>query len=407
MKKWLEKYDIITKALAILIAVVLWIYVVSVVDPVSERTISDIMPTYVGSEELLNTANLIVGNKADNLVDVRIKGTRQALAAVDEANVKVEVDISKTREAGTYELAYKVILPSGDVSVVNRDPDRLTVKMDKIVTATVPIRVAFEGNVADGYMAGESTTVPGSLSVLGLAEEINSISYAQVKIGKKDLNTSIHEQMEYAFYDANNKVLELTSIQTESETVEVSLPVYKTKTVPLTVELVEGGGAKEKNVTYEISPAEITIAGDEKTIDAMQSLTIGVVDLAKYSSDTKIPLKLTMPEGIQNISGESGAEVSVKFNGLYLKSIETSAIEIINIPSGYNIEPLTNSLAVLIRGSDEDIKRVLAKNVRVVVDLSGTALSSGQHTLTGSAAVDGIESVGAVGEYRVLVKVSK
>lgn len=407
MKKWLEKYNILTKALAVLIAVVLWIYVVSVVDPMGERTISDIMPTYVGSEELLNTANLIVGNRDENLVDVRLSGTRQALAAIDEANVKVEVDISKTREAGTYEMAYKVNIPSNDVSVVYRNPDRLMVKIDKIVTATVPVKVVFEGNVAEGYMTGDITTVPGSLSVLGLAEEVNQISYAKVIIGKKDLNTSIHEQMEYTFYNAKDKALELDSIQTESSTVVVSFPVLKTKKVPLAVELVEGGGAKEKNVSYEISPKEITVAGDEKTIDSLNELTIGVVDLAKYSKDSKIPLKLTMPEGVQNLSGEVDAEVNLKFSGLTLKNITTNAIEIINIPSGYKIEPLTNSLPVLVRGSEDSVKNILSKSVRVVVDLSGTVLSQGQHTLTGYAKVDGVENVGAVGEYKVLVKVSK
>ncbi|MBR5479626.1 MAG: hypothetical protein IKU84_05565 [Clostridia bacterium] len=408
MKKWLEKYNILTKALAVLIAVVLWIYVVSVVDPMGEITVSDVTPTYTGSEELLNTANLIVGNKAENLVDLRLAGTRQALSAIDETNIKVEVDISKTREAGVYELAYKVILPSNDVSVISRNPDRLSVKIDKIVTATVPIKVVLEGSVAEGYIAGEASTVPGALSVMGLAEDVSRISYAQVIIGKKDLNTSIHDFMEYTFFDAENKALDLKSVQTENSTVEVSFPVLKTKKVPLTVELVEGGGAKEKNVSYEITPADITIAGDEKTIDALNEVNVGAVYLSKYSNDAKIPFKLTMPEGVENMSGETNAEVSVKFNGLAMKNVETSAIEITNPPKGYEYDILTNSLTVLVRGDVRSITNVLPQNVRVVIDLSGsTVLSAGQHTLTGQAVVDGVENAGAVGEYRVLVRVSK
>ena len=407
MKKWFEKYDIFTKVLAVLIAAVLWIYVVSVVDPSGERTISDIVPTYVGSEELLNTANLIVGNKQDNLIDIKLSGSRASLAAIDEANIKVEVDISKTREVGTYELAYKVVLPSSDVSVISRKPDRLTVKIDKIVTATVPIKMVFEGSIAEGYISGESTVTPASLSVMGLAEEVNSISYAQVTIGKKDLNTSIREEKEYTFYDKNDKPLELKSIQTENSTVEVSYPILKTKTVPLAVEVVEGGGAKEKNVSYDISPSEITIAGDEKVIDAVNEITVGVLDLSKYTNDAKIPFKLTMPEDVQNTSGETSAEVTVKISGLSVRNVQTNSVEISNIPDGYKIEPVTNSLKVIVRGSEESVNKVLPENVRVVVDMSGTVLSQGQHTVTGYAVVDGVENVGAVGEYKVQIKVSK
>jgi len=407
VKKWFEKYDILTKVLAILIAVVLWVYVVSVVDPSGERTISGIVPTYLGSEELLNTSNLIVGNKQDNLIDIKLSGSRAALAAIDEANVKIEVDISKTREAGTYSLAYKVVLPSDDISVVNRKPDRLTVKIDKIVTATVPIKMVFEGSIADGYISGETTVTPSTLSVMGLAEEVNSISYAQVTIGKKDLNTSIREEKAYTFYDKNDKPLELKSVQTENSTVEVSYPVLKTKTVPLAVEIVEGGGAKEKNVSYEITPAEITIAGDEKVVDAINEITVGVVDLSKYTNDSKIPFKLIMPEDVQNMSGETAVEVELEVSGLSVKNIETTSIEISNIPDGYKIEPVTNRLKVLVRGNEESVNKTLPENVRVVVDLSGTILSQGQHTVTGYAVVSGIENVGAVGEYKVQIKVSK
>ena len=224
MKEWLKKHDILTRALALLIAVVLWVYVVTVVDPVGELEVRGIHPTYTGSEELQNALNLSVANEEDNLVNVRLSGKRRELAAINTDEVRVEVDISQIKAAGTYALSYRVILPSNDISVAHRDPNALSVRIDKIITKTVPVRVKFEGDIADGYMAGEIATVPSSLSVMGLAEEIDRISYAQVKIGKKNLNTSVYEQMSYDFYDARDRVLDLNSVKTENSTVEVSLP---------------------------------------------------------------------------------------------------------------------------------------------------------------------------------------
>lgn len=407
MKEWLKKYDVLTKALAVLISVVLWIYVVTVVDPVGELPISKISPTYTGSEQLLNTQNLIVGNADENTVSMRLTGKRRALATINPDDIKIEVDISKIVEPGTYTLSYKIVLPTGEVAVASRNPAQLEVKIDRIVTAAVPVKVVLEGSVAEGYIAGDATTVPSTLSVLGLAEEINSISYAQVKIGKKDLNTSIHQQMSYSFFDADGKELKLSSVQTENRTVEVMLPVLKTKTIPLDIDVVEGGGALEKNVNYAISPAEITIAGEEKVVDTMESLVVGVADLSKISDDTALDFKLTLPDGIRNMSGESEVSVSLSFGGLATKSINTNTIEIINIPRGYNIEPLTNSLSVLLRGSEDELNKILPQNVRAVVDLTSTVLTPGQHTLTARVTVDGNANVGAVGEYKINVKVSK
>ena len=171
--------------------------------------------------------------------------------------------------------------------------------------------------------------------------------------------------------------------------------------------LVEGGGALKKNVSYTIEPKEITVAGEEKTVDALQSLMVGVVDLSKISDNTTIPVKLTLPENVQNTSGETSANVKLEFNGLASRTVETSAIEITNIPAGYTIEPVTNSLNVLLRGPEESLNKVLPQNVRAVVDLSNTVLTPGQHTIVANVLIDGTADVGAVGEYKVVIRVSK
>lgn len=407
MREWLKKYDVITKALAVLISVVLWIYVVNVVDPTAEIEVRGIRPTYIGSEELLKAKSLIVSNEQENLITVKLSGKRRSLAAINKNDVHIEVDLSKIKEAGSYKLAYNVIVPASDVSVVNRNPDPLTIKMDKIVTATVPIHVKLEGSIAEGYMSGDITTVPSSLSVIGVADEINQISYAQVKIAKNDINTSIIEQMRYEFYNSKDRMLNLHSIKAENNTVEVSVPIFKLKDLPLSVEIVEGGGALKKNVNYTIEPKHISVAGDERTIDALQSLMVGVIDLSKISDNTKIPIKLTLPDNIKNTSGETTATVNIEFNGLDKKIIETSSIEITNIPMGYKIEPITNSISVMLRGPADSIAKVLPQNIRAVVDLTSTVLTPGQHTIVAKINIDGVNNVGAVGEYKVVVKVSR
>ena len=61
------------------------------------------------------------------------------------------------------------------------------------------------------------------------------------------------------------------------------LTVEKYKEIPLTLELKAGGGAKEKNVTVTLAPAYITISGPGAIVDAMDSLSIGTLDLASMT----------------------------------------------------------------------------------------------------------------------------
>lgn len=407
MKEWVKKHDVLNKALAFVIALLLWLYVVNVVNQTDSTNFKNIVPNYVGSEELMNTVNLMVTNQEESTVSVEIGGKRSALLNLAEEEIQVIVDISKCKEAGVYTLPYTVKLPSENLQLTKKSPAQLTVRLDKIVPANVPVRVSQEGSIAEGYMAAEVTLTPKILSITGLQDEVSQVSYARVRMTKKNMTTSVLEQMDYEFCDAEDNVLDLPSLRAETDTVEVSMPILKLRELPLAVEILEGGGAYNKNVNYTVEPATITVAGESVTVDALQSVVIGVADLSKIQESTTLTMQITLPENIKNISGETSAKVNVELSGLAKKTANTTSIEIINIPSGYSIEPVTNSLDVQIRGSEANLEQVLPQNIRAVVDLTATALSPGQHTINAAIIIDGAKEVGAVGEYKVVIRVNR
>lgn len=407
MRAWLKKYDILNRALSVLIALVLWFYVVNVLDPVTDVEIKEISPVFLGSDELMISKNLMVTNQDDYLVSVVISGKRNELVTVDNEDIRVDVDLSKLKGPGVYTLPYTVILPSDDIKVLRKHPAQLEVKLDRVSTAIIPVKIAIEGSVAEGYMTGEPTSIPSGVSITGLLQDIGKISYAQVKVKKTDINTTISEHMRFDFYDSDGKLLQLDSVEPESETVEVNIPVLKVVDVPLKVDIVEGGGARGQNLKYKIKPEFITIAGEERLVDALDSIKVGVLDLSKIGGSNKTDFVITLPENIRNISGEVSAEVEYSIIGLKSKVFRTSQIEIINIPAGYSIEPVTNSIDVNIRGTEDGLSKLLPDNIHAISDLTATILSPGRHTIPAHIEIQGVTGVGAVGEYRIVVNVKK
>ncbi|MBR5539381.1 MAG: hypothetical protein IKU61_05725, partial [Clostridia bacterium] len=102
MMDWLKKYDVLTKALSVLIALVLWLYVVNVVNPSTEHTYRGITPVFVGEETIRTSQNLMVVGKYT--VDVKISGSRKDIRSLDKNDIRVEVDLSTLTGPGTYEL---------------------------------------------------------------------------------------------------------------------------------------------------------------------------------------------------------------------------------------------------------------------------------------------------------------
>ena len=80
MRAWLKKYDILNRALSVLIALVLWFYVVNVLDPVTDVVIKEISPVFLGSDELMISKILMVTNQD---VTVSVMFTAHRTIAID------------------------------------------------------------------------------------------------------------------------------------------------------------------------------------------------------------------------------------------------------------------------------------------------------------------------------------
>lgn len=407
MKNWIEKYDVPAKILAVFIAVVLWLYVVNVVNTDMDLAIRNISPSFVGSEALLSTHNLAVSDLDEIEVDIVVSGARRDLMGFGKEDVQILVDISKISEPGEYKLPYTVKLSADGVKVTRKSPNELTIKLDRVTTATVPVRIALVGEVEEGFMTGEMIATPSSLTLVGLTETISRISYAQAKVTKKSINASIDESIAYEFYDDQGRVIDGDNIRADYSSIRVSVPVLKLIELPLSVEFIEGGGALLKNVNYEIEPKSIQVAVDSTKAVDIQPFKIGVVDLSKLSDSSKVSFQIILPEGYKNVSGETSVVADVELSGLEKRQLTTKAIEIVNIPSGYVIEPVTNQLSVTLRGSSAEIEKVTVDNVHAVLDLDSIVLTPGQHTMTAKIVVDGVNDVGAIGEYKIVVRVSK
>lgn len=407
---WFKKYDVLSKIIAVLIAVVLWLYVVSINNFEESFKIRDIAPSFTGLDELMTSKNLMVVGEYS--VDVEVFGSRRDILSLNESDIRVEVDLSKITSAGTYELPYTVSLPSSAYAIRSKSPQKLNIKLDEEDINLVPVKLNTDDLAADGYVVdkGNINIVPRELKLTGLQEEVDKIAYAEANLSQKDVKSSVSGKLSYSFYDVEGKPIKDISVKADYDVLDVTIPVLKTKEVPFSLE-IQGSESFKKYVNYTFEPATIQIAGEEGVIDQMTSLVAGTIKISEISSGIKKSFTVTPPEGILNLSGEMTVTAAIELDGLSKKTIQTTLIELINtytLPSGYKIRPVTTSINVDILGTDEVLAKVNSSNVRAVADLQSTVLSRGTHPIDVSIVVDGIEdtAVANADEYMIYVEVS-
>lgn len=397
--------------IALLCSLLLWFYVVGIENPIKEDTIDNIPVTFVGETEIFEDYSLIITSDRNLQVSLKVSGNMINLTALNgkRGEITATVDVSRIKQAGTHRLTVEYSLPVDTVTILDRTV-LVDVTVEKQQSRPVEVRLKNEGTLAEDYLADPAIVEPETIQISGSEELINRVAYAEVVWTRENVERTLELELEFLLYDSEGNVVDKSNISTNVEFIKVTLPVYMVKEVPLTVEIAEGGGATAKDVEYILHPSTVEIAGDAAQLEAINYITVGTIDLSKIRTSAKPTFDIIYPNDVRKISGEETCEVDVEIVGLEIKTFYCDNIELMNKPNSYDIEIITNQIAVDVRGKTADLETISDHNLRARADLSGADMSVGKYSVKVTLTIDGNEEnskIGVVGEYNIVIEVSK
>lgn len=395
--------------LSLIISLMLWFYVVGIEQPEKEETISGIKVTFVGEEQLYEDRALVVSSEKIPTVSITVRGNMINISSLKTRKDEIvcTVDLSVVTEPGEKRVAYDVTLPVENVTITERLPYYVSLQVEAVQTTVVGVVCKNEGSIAEGYIGEEPILTPSTLQISGPEAKIDSIAYAEVVWTRENMDRRKTMDLEYVFRDENGDEIPKDGLSSNFEFITVTVPVKKTKDINLLVEVVEGGGATADNIVYELSPSVISIAGEPDVVDALNSITVGRLELAKIISAGELEFPIILPNEVENTSGESACKVTIQgIVGVSTREMLCESVALINVPEGLKAEIVTRELEVRLRGKEETLNLIYGYNLRAVADLENASISEGRYSVTAQVFVDGYGDVGVVGEYRIIIEVS-
>ncbi len=400
--------------LSLAIALVLWLYVTGTEGVTVEKEFRNIKVNYTGTEELAESSGLLVTGSDVDTINLTVTGLRRDIAQLSDRNLSVSVNLSSVKSEGYYTLAYEVNYPNGVIAdnftSVHGSPETVAVTVDRLSSRKVEVKGSFTGSAADGYLAQETLVFnPMTVKISGPKALVDQVDCAWVTITRENVDASLCYMTSFTLLDAEGKALDTNGLTLDTDEVEVTLNIYLTKTVALTATVIPGGGATEANAIVTVEPSSITLAGNAETLDAINQIVVDTVKLANvnpiYELDEQI---IPIPNDTVNLSGVSTASVRVEIQNLATATFtaDKKAVAFTNVPEGFTPECITETLPVLLRGSREALDTVAAGHIRAVVDLTDCVAAPGIYNVTAKISVDGNAELGAVGEYKVYIKLN-
>lgn len=412
-KKWLKIL------FSLVVSLGLWVYVMTVENPVSEIEINNIPVVFSGEDLLREDYDLLVtDSNVSSGVTLEFSGKLSDLRKLQEnrSELQVTVDITHLRKAQTHTLSYSmadITLPSSvssqDISLYAKSPKVVSLVLEKLSSVAIPVKIQQNVQMEESYMAGRLTQNYAEITVEGPADLVKRISYAQAIFDRENVDKTISATLPLTLIDVDGEIFEDDSITCSVTEVEVSLPVLMYKDVPLEVPVIYGGGISEEDVVVEPEPKTIRISGEPAVLEGIQSIKLANIDVAGLLTNSEVLTReIVVPDGVNNVSGEVQATVSVEIKNKSIRQLRVSSsnFQYIGLPTDMLPSARTTVLLVTIRANTEDIDQITEDNIRVVVDFTDWNLGKNM-TMPVKIYVDGFEGAGVIAEseYSVLVDV--
>ena len=407
------KSRIFSIVLSGLVAFGLWLYVVTVESPGSEKTYYNI-PVALQNESVLEERGLMITSELPK-VTLTLSGTRTNLNKMDENNINILVNAASIEAAGTHQLSYSVMYPgsvsNGDISRVGQSVNMITVTVEKRVIKNVEVVIEYTGNVPEGFIADKENTLKDydTIKISGPESVVNQITQARIVVDLSNKTSTVMGAYSYQLCNKDGVPVDSKLITVNADKVNLTVKIQRMKEIPVSVEMIYGGGVTAANSSFTFAPTTIRVAGSEAQLADLNEIKL-TVDMAKLLADKaqdsagivtmsnmtlKLPIEL--PEGVSIVSGEKEVTVEIAFNNVKVKKLTITQFVGDNA-NGKNYT--VNSLTIVVGGTGSSIERITAQDIDAVVDFTNAQPNSWDYFPVSFVIAPNWMNVGVAGTYQ-------
>lgn len=295
----------VLKVLSLLLAIVLWAFVLGEVNPTVKKTISNV-PVEFTNVEQLESRDLAMVTKDGYHVDIVVEGARSDVGKLEISDIHAVADMYGYKK-GENHVSVDVTVPN-TVSLEEIKTPEITVVLEDLVSVSKPVTVEFVGTTDENTEASAVEVRPGVVEVKGAQSVIDKVDTVRVQIDATGLTETAD-----TFYEVpsawTKKGTLIKDVSISANTVEVEAILHHTKVVSLELK-VTGDPEGDAEVTV---PKEITVKGTVEALARITSIAADAIDISAVTETSVIPLDMTLPYGIEIADKSKDIGVKVEF----------------------------------------------------------------------------------------------
>ncbi|MFA9381766.1 MAG: YbbR-like domain-containing protein [Acetanaerobacterium sp.] len=401
--------DRVLMILSIILGIIVWAFVVNVIDPDKDQGVTGIPVTF--DNESLERLGLSVISLDNKTVEIGVLGNRMTVSELKADDFIASVSLVGVDVPGTYDLEVQVSkkLQNTDYDIIQpTSPIMVHVRFDKYVSKKITLSADLSSLSAPlGYIMERHYITPGEVTVSGPETDVARVSKCMVvpELPEKVDKTYIVSGG-IVLYDVMGELVDMTNLRLDRERADVTIPVLKQKTLPIEMKFINiPANFPIDELDYTLSDTKIRVAGPAETVDTLSEINIGYLDLKLVEPESVFAFDVELPEGFVNIDNITTVKVDFAIADFEVRKFNIKTITTINEPANYNITIATKGINnVSIVGPPDVLDQLTAGDIVAEVDLADHDLGTGsQHNVPVQIVIPSRGTVWAIGDYSVVI----
>ena len=347
------------KLISLLSAIVLWMYVMAVVDPEETKLFEDI-PVSITNLNDLTDKDLVIYPDTEVTTSVYVTGKLSTIQKMSKEDISVYGQINNPIE-GKNEIYLKVT-PAQRVTYEFKNSIAI-VNLEKIITENKKIEVEVTGNIKQDIDTinlennNEEVEVSGPRSLVEKVEKIEAILNSNKQTDDFDISLDLKP------VDKKGNIVSGVELKTSSLNAKVTL--LKEKTVPIKVN-IEG----ENTENYKLSQDTVYIKGKRELVDKIEYISTQPINLSSIPKNTTMDISLIIPNGITSNIKSVSATLNIS-NSLTSEFIYNSnEVKIKNNVNNIDTSNIKIPDTITVNIEYDDTEKIDKQDITLYIDLS-------------------------------------
>lgn len=365
------------KLISLLSALVLWLYVMTVEDPVETRTFSDI-PVTITNMSVLEERGLTIYPKEELLADISIRANLSSLRPINRDNIYIYGRLDDPKE-GKNVVYLQANLPER-VNKYDIKPNVITLDLEKVVKEKRSISVDVEGEPKiniDNIETNKKT-----VDVSGPRTLVNKVTSIKATLDASDKYKDFSTKLKLVPVDANGDAVK--GVKLDDNFVVATVKFLQEKVVPVKLVFDDSVSNQSNLENYSINPKDITIEGKKEALDNINGINTKPITANDLKSNNSIDVALDIPKDVKIKNNISSIKLNINKNITSEFLISKSDIEIVSKESEtgkeVDLSKIPENIKITVSYSDE-IKDLSQKDIQLYIDMADTSQGEGKYPI--------------------------